>query len=139
MVHLWTAFRYIFEFFSANKPSIEDSDIRVEESRENHSEEAITQTEQTLDEFHLINPHFDNEENNNHYRDLFCVEPFRIEEMKRNYVRTNSKRFVIGDDDLESSVQIPEVTVTETADETSMNAWTKQNVDGRLSVKPTLT
>lgn len=61
--------------------------------------------------------------------------------MRRIYARRNSKRFVIGDgeDDIETNLQLPDVTITECNDEQPGNTWSKGNSDGRLSVKPTLT
>lgn len=61
--------------------------------------------------------------------------------MKRNYTRRSSKRFVIGDgeDEFETIPQMPDVTITESIEEPSCNVWNKENSDGRLSVRSTLT
>lgn len=60
--------------------------------------------------------------------------------MKRNYARRNSKRFVIGDgdDEFEAMSQMPDITITETAEEQS-RVWTKESSSNRLSVRSTLT
>lgn len=76
--------------------------------------------------------------------DLVLAGPRKEFIMKRNYVRRNSKRFVIGDseDDLESPT-LPDVTITdaisEFVEEPPRNVWIKENSQGKLSVKATLT
>lgn len=60
--------------------------------------------------------------------------------MKRNYVRRNSKRFVIGDgEDDETIPEMPDIKITETEDDEIPSNWTKETTYGRLAVKSSLT
>lgn len=68
--------------------------------------------------------------------------------MKRNYVRRNSKRFVIGDgEDDETISEIPDIRVTGTEDikvtgtqdEQMPKTWNKENSFGRLALRSSLT
>lgn len=65
------------------------------------------------------------------WRELFA--------MNRNLKRRNSKRFVIGDGDDESSVNVPEMTITEaTGDENVASDWIPIE-NNKLKVRSTLT
>lgn len=169
MIHFWRIIRYIFDLISHLfwKPNaLEDSETRVcpksdRDTCDNivskildnkdydfiRTSEAIDEIEKThrknnFDGNVLIQRiiqrknNKDTTEDKNHNSKKNAAEVI----MKRNYVRRNSKRFVIGDgEDDETIPVLPDITISETQDEQAPVTFAKENSYGRLAPRNSLT
>lgn len=166
MIHFWRIIRYIFDLISHLfwKPNaLEDSKTQVCPKSDRNTVSKISEnkdydfirTSEAIDEIektHRNDNNFDdnvliqriiqgkNSKDTTEDKNLISKKTTVEVTMKRNYVRRNSKRFVIGDgEDDETIPVLPDITISETQDEPAPVTFVKENSYDRLAPRNSLT